>query len=309
MPTNSHPAYLALAESGQISQRASIAANSLAACQLCPRQCKTNRLHDALGECGTGLQARVASYGPHLGEEDCLRGWRGSGTIFFTGCNLHCVFCQNWDISHECEGRIVSPQQLAAIMLDLQAMGCHNINWVTPTHVVPQALEALAIAVEKGLRLPIVYNTGGYDSVHTLRWLDGIVDIYMPDFKFWNPATSARLMRARNYPAVARRAIREMHRQVGDLVCDTQGLARRGLLVRHLVMPNDLAGTYQIANWLAQELSPDTFINVMGQYHPAGAVAQAASAARYPDLARSITVAELRAALRLARAAGLHRFA
>jgi putative pyruvate formate lyase activating enzyme len=244
----------------------------------------------------------VASYGPHHGEEDCLRGWGGSGTIFFAGCNLLCVFCQNWETSHECEGEIAAPEQLADMMLQLQAHGCHNINWVTPTHVVPQALEALAIAAERGLRLPIVYNTSGYDSVKTLRLLDSVVDIYMPDFKFWDPEISERFLHARDYPEAARRAIREMHRQVGVLQLDADGLARRGVLVRHLVMPNELAGTRPTAEWLARELSPETYINIMAQYHPAG------EACRHADIARPITPAEFCRADQAARTAGLQRF-
>jgi putative pyruvate formate lyase activating enzyme len=308
MTTPAYPAYLALAQSGELKQRAQTALEGLANCRGCPRRCQVDRAQDQKGICRIGRQARVASYGPHLGEEDCLRGWRGSGTVFFSGCNLLCVFCQNWDISHDCEGALVTAPQLAGFMLELQAQGCHNINWVTPSHVVPQALEALVLAAEHGLRLPIVYNSGGYDALETLRLLDGVVDIYMPDFKFWDPAVGARLARAPDYPEAARQALREMHRQVGVLALDERGLARRGVLVRHLVMPNGAAGTAQVAKWLAQELSPDTYINVMAQYRPAGGVLCAEPADRYGDLARAITTAEFRAALAEARAAGLHRF-
>jgi putative pyruvate formate lyase activating enzyme len=255
-----------------------------------------------------GRQARVSSCFPHHGEENCLRGWQGSGTIFFSGCNLLCVFCQNWEISHELEGRDVSPQQLAEMMLALAAAGCHNINWVTPTHVVPQALAALALAAEQGLRLPIVYNSGGYDLLETLRLLDGVVDIYMPDFKLWDPDVAERLLKARDYPEVARRALTEMHRQVGVLQLDEHGLARRGLLVRHLVMPNGLAGTGEIARWLAETLSPDTYVNVMAQYHAAGAVGGANETGRFADIARLITAAEFRTAVAEARRSGLRRF-
>lgn len=288
-------------DNGELHRRVADAVASLACCRLCPRTCQANRLHDQLGTCHIGRYARVASYGPHHGEEDCLRGWGGSGTIFFAGCNLLCAFCQNWETSHECEGEIAAPEQLADMMLQLQAHGCHNINWVTPTHVVPQALEALAIAAERGLRLPIVYNTSGYDSVETLWLLDGVVDIYMPDFKFWDPETSERFLHARDYPEVARRALREMHRQVGILQLDAGGLARRGVLVRHLVMPNNLAGTRPIAEWLAHELSPETYINIMAQYRPAG------EACCHADIARSITPAESRRADQAARTAGLQR--
>ncbi len=309
MPAGStYPAYVELLRTGELHRRAQTAIDSLRSCHLCPRHCQANRQEDELGTCRIGRSALVASYGAHHGEEDCLRGSRGSGTIFFSGCNLLCVFCQNWDISHDRQGVTVSAEHLAEMMLELQAQGCHNINWVTPTHVVPQALAALAIAAERGLRLPIVYNTGGYDSVETLHWLDGVVDVYMPDFKFWEPDAAERLAKARDYPEVARAAIQEMHRQVGVLQLDENvlaplraGLARRGVLVRHLVMPNDLAGTGKVARWLARELSPDTYINVMAQYHPAG------DALGQDNIGRPITVAEFRTALHEARHAGLHR--
>jgi putative pyruvate formate lyase activating enzyme len=303
-----YPAYLALGRKGELNQRALSAVAGLVQCQLCPRKCSVNRCSDQLGFCRIGRQARVASYGPHLGEEDCLRGWRGSGTIFFSGCNLGCAFCQNWDISHENAGGLVSPREVADMMLELQRQGCHNINWVTPTHVLPQALEALVLAVEDGLRLPIVYNSGGYDSVESLRLLDGVVDVYMPDFKFWDEDVAERMARARDYPEVARQAIQEMHRQVGDLAMDERGLARRGLLVRHLVMPDDRASTRQVARWLAKEISPDTYINVMAQYHPEGEARARGPGNRYADIARPITNEEFRAALLAARAAGLRRF-
>lgn len=273
----------------------------LAPCRVCPHHCKVNRLRDETGRCGIGRFARVASYGPHHGEEDCLRGWGGSGTIFFSGCNLRCVFCQNWDISHEITGELVTAERLAEMMLELQELGCHNINWVTPSHVVPQCVEALVLARERGLRLPVVYNSGGYDAVETLQRLEGLVDIYMPDFKFWDAAVAARFTNAHDYPEVARAALREMHRQVGVLQLDRNGLARRGLLVRHLVMPHNLAGTAEIAHWLATELSPDTYCNVMAQYHPAG------EAFRFPELSRRITAAEFSEAVQAARRAGLHR--
>jgi putative pyruvate formate lyase activating enzyme len=303
-----YPAYLNLVESGELRRRATQAVAALAICHGCPRHCGADRLHDQTGTCRTGRHARVASYSPHHGEEDCLRGWRGSGTIFFSGCNLLCAFCQNWEISHECDGYTVTPERLAEMMLELQAAGCHNINWVTPSHVVPQAIEALAIAAERGLRLPIVYNTSAYDSLESLRLLDGVVDIYMPDFKFWNPDVAFRLTKARDYPEVGRRTIKEMHRQVGVLTLDERGLAVRGVLVRHLVMPNDLAGTREISRWLVTGLSPDTYVNVMAQYHPAGDVLDPAKAGRYTAIARAIGAEEFRTAMNDARAAGLYRF-
>lgn len=301
-----YPAYLALARSGVLQRRAAAAVAALARCRCCPRACAVDRLHDQTGVCGVGRLARVASHFPHFGEEDCLRGWCGSGTIFFSGCNLRCVFCQNFDISHHGVGAAVSAARLAEMMLELQAAGCHNLNWVTPSHVVPQALEALALAVEAGLRLPVVYNSSGYDSLETLRWLDGVVDIYLPDFKFWEPDVAGRLAHARDYPDAARAALREMHRQVGDLVFDDAGLARRGLLVRHLVMPGGLAGTRPFAEWLVREVSPGTLVNVMEQYHPAGAVLE--TPGRFPDLARRVSPEECRIARAEARAAGLRRF-
>lgn len=307
-PSTTFPAYLALAGSGELRRRATAAVEGLARCHFCPRDCAADRARNHAGQCQGRRHAQVASHAPHHGEEDCLRGWRGSGTIFFSGCNLGCVFCQNWEISHDCEGEVAPAERLAEMMLELQAAGCHNINWVTPSHVVPQALEALVFAAERGLRLPIVYNTGAYDSMECLRLLDGVVDIYMPDFKFWDPAMAGWLAKARDYPEVARRVIREMHRQVGDLVLDDDGLARRGLLVRHLVMPDGLAGTADIASWLAAEVSPDTYINLMAQYHPAGAVAQPDPARQYCELRRGITAEEFRAAMDSARAAGLRRF-
>jgi len=248
----------------------------------------------------------VASAFPHHGEEDCLRGWRGSGTIFFSWCNLRCIFCQNWDISWQGEGRPMSAGAIASIMLDLERQGCHNINFVTPEHVVPQVLEAIYLAARRGLRLPIVYNTSGYDSLQSLELLDGVVDIYMPDFKFWEPGTGDRLAVAPDYPEAARLALREMHRQVGDLVFDEQGVAQRGVLVRHLVMPASVDDTRRIMRFLAEEISPDTFVNLMAQYHPAGLVL--ARPGRFPELARRLRGRELDDAWRAAREAGLHRF-
>jgi putative pyruvate formate lyase activating enzyme len=232
--------------------------------------------------CKTGTHAWVSSYTPHYGEEDPLVGTNGSGTIFFTHCNLLCVFCQNFDISHEGIGQEVSAEQLAAIMVDLQRMGCHNINFVTPSHVVWQILEALAIAAENGLRVPLVYNSGGYDRVETLKLLEGVFDIYMPDFKFWDPRVAEETCNAPDYPKVARNALREMHRQVGDLVIDGRGIARRGLLVRHLVLPGGLAGTREIMRFIAHDISTDTYVNIMTQYRPCGRAAEVRELAAYP---------------------------
>ncbi|MFB3815387.1 MAG: radical SAM protein [Terriglobales bacterium] len=274
----------------------------LSDCALCPRACHADRVQGRGTVCRTGRLAVVSSAFAHFGEEDCLRGTRGSGTIFFGWCNLRCAFCQNWELSAEGEGTEVTAGQLAELMLQLQARGCHNINFVSPSHVVAQILEALVIAVERGLRLRLVYNTGGYDTLHALALLDGVVDIYMPDFKFWDPAYAKRYAKAADYPEVARQAIREMHRQVGPLVLDDHGIAQRGVLLRHLVMPEGAAGTRDIMQWLAREVSPDTYVNLMAQYHPAG------RASDFPELSRRISQSEFLRAFEDARAAGLHRF-
>jgi putative pyruvate formate lyase activating enzyme len=298
------PAYLALHRNGELARRALDAVAGLAHCLACPRDCGVDRLAGKTAVCKIGRHARVSSCGAHRGEEDCLRGWNGSGTIFFSMCNLRCVFCQNHDISQAGEGAEVTPEGLAAMMLDLQRRGCHNINFVTPEHVVPQILEALPIAVEAGLRLPLIYNTSAYDSLESLRFMDGIVDIYMPDFKIWDPAAALLYLKARDYPEAARRAIREMHRQVGALKLDEDGLAKRGVLVRHLVMPGGIAGTGSIMDFLSREISPDTYVNVMDQYRPAWRV----SAEKYAPIARRISFGEYEEALAAARRAGLHRF-
>jgi putative pyruvate formate lyase activating enzyme len=252
------PGYLHLYESGELTVRIEKSPAVLEECRLCPRRCKVNRLADQKGVCKTGWLAMVASYAPHFGEEAVLVGESGSGTIFFSHCNLGCVFCQNYSISHLGEGNEVASDRLAAMMIGLQEMGCHNINFVTPSHVVAQILEALPEAIAKGLRVPLVYNSSGYDSVETLALLDGVVDIYMPDFKFWDRESSLRLAGALDYPERARAAITEMHRQVGDLIIDKRGIARRGLLVRHLVMPAGLAETRSILEFLADKISADT---------------------------------------------------
>ncbi len=289
----------------ELRARAERAVAGLADCRACPRDCGVDRLADKWSACKTGRYAVVSSCFPHLGEEDCLRGWNGSGTIFFAHCNLRCVFCQNWDISQGVRpgstGRGARPSQIAGMMLQLQARGCHNINFVTPEHVVPQVLEALVEAVEDGLTLPLVYNTSAYDALESLRLLDGIVDIYMPDFKLWSREPSRRYLKAENYPQVARKAICEMHRQVGDLVIGADGLARRGVLIRHLVMPGCLDETQAILGWVATQLGPNTYVNLMDQYHPAGAV----STVRYPELNRRVPSDEMAEAQRIAHRHGL----
>jgi len=297
------PAYLRLFESGELKRRVERALALLQSCTACPRNCRVDRLADKFAVCRTGRYAIVSSYGPHHGEEDCLRGWRGSGTIFMSGCNLRCVFCQNFDISWQLRGAVTPPEKLAQMMLELQEQGCHNSNFVTPEHVVPQIIEALPLAIEGGLHLPIVYNTGAYDSMESLELTDGVVDIYMPDFKYWDSEMARKYSKAPDYPEVARRAIKEMYRQVGDLVMDENGLAKRGLLIRHLVMPADIAGTREVTRWIARELSPTTYVNLMPQYYPAGKV----SRNEYTEINRRITLSEYERALDEAWGAGLKR--
>ena len=271
-------------------------------CVVCPRGCKVDRRADVAGLCAVGRHAVVASYFPHFGEEDCLRGRRGSGTIFFSGCNLRCVFCQNHDISWQPRGEVVTPERLAEMMTELQAMGCHDINWVTPEHVVPQILEALPLAFARGLELPIVYNTSAYDSLDSLRLLDGIVDVYMPDFKLWTSEMARRYLKRADYPDVARETIVEMHRQVGDLVLDEHGMARRGLILRHLIMPGLLGETEAILRFAAAELGTGTYVNLMAQYYVSGKVGQNG---QYSEIARGIYREEYEQALALARQLGL----
>lgn len=298
------PAYLALHRSGELPERARRAVGLLdAPCRVCPRGCKVDRLDDERALCRVGRRAIVASYFPHHGEEDPLRGWNGSGTIFFAGCNLRCVFCQNFDISWRVYGEEVDALRLAEMMLELQARGCHNVNWVTPEHVVPQILEALPIAVEAGLRIPIVYNTSSYDSMDSLELLDGVVDVYMPDFKLWTAAAARRYLRRPDYPEVARRTIAEMHRQVGPLELDERGLAVRGVLLRHLVMPGMLEETEAILRWVAEELGTDTYLNLMAQYRPEGLVPKG----DYPEIDRRPTRNEYVRALEIADALGFGR--
>lgn len=268
-------------------------------CTLCPRNCNVDRTAGELGFCRTDDRLHIASWSPHFGEEAPLVGRHGSGTIFFTYCNLGCLFCQNWTISHLGEGSPLSFESLAGIMLTLQKQGCHNINYVTPTHQVPMILRSLEIAIDKGLKVPIVYNCGGYESIETLKLLEGVIDIYMPDFKYSDPEPAEKYSKAKDYPSVAKAAIKEMHRQVGDLVMDEDGIALRGLLVRHLVLPDGSAGTEKIAEFLANEISLDTYMNIMAQYYPC-------YKAGYP-IDRRITASEYETAVKAARRAGLKR--
>jgi putative pyruvate formate lyase activating enzyme len=300
-----NPAYLSLTDS-EWQERIEAAWELLRnPCRVCPRYCKvdrTDRDSPRVGFCRVKDRAVVFSFHAHHGEENPLRGWRGSGTIFFSSCNLSCLFCQNWEISQARQGRAVSEEELAVMMLALQGQGCHNINLVSPSIYVPQIIKAAHLAWQNGLRLPFVYNTGAYDSPESLRLLDGIIDIYMPDAKYSDDRVAGKLSLVRDYWQVARAAIKEMHRQVGDLVISPEGLAVRGVLVRHLVLPEGLAGTREVARFLAREVSPNTYINVMGQYRPDNRAWQ------HPQLSRPITRSELVEAVRIAREEGLSRF-
>lgn len=299
--TASYPSYLTLYHGGVLKRRAAEAWERLAGCRLCPRSCGVNRLAGETGICRTADKAWVSACHPHFGEEAPLTGKHGSGTIFFTHCNLLCIFCQNYYISHYGKGVPVSDEQLAEAMMLLQQRGCHNINLVTPTHVIPQVLQALIIAIEQGLRLPLVYNSAGYDLPVSLQLLDGVVDIYLPDFKFWNPEHALLACSAPDYPATAREAIKEMHRQVGDLVINDEGLAVRGLLLRHLVLPEGWAGTRPVMKFVAQELSPDTYVNIMGQYRPCY------KAHRVKALAKDLAPAEYHNAVKDTMEQGIYR--
>ena len=296
------PAYLDLLDSGELAKREELAFRHLENCDLCARYCRVNRCETTKGAvCRTGKQAVVYSFGPHHGEEKPLRGWNGSGTIFFSWCNLRCVFCQNWEISHKGFGREVGLAELAEMMLSLQAQGCHNINLVSPSHVVAQIIGAVRRAAERGLHLPLVYNTGGYDSPEALELLDGIIDIYMPDVKYGDSAIALKYSKAPNYVEVSQAAVRAMHRQVGDLVLDERGIAQRGLLVRHLVLPENLSRTDRVLAFLSTEISTNTYLNLMDQYRPCY------RAEVYPPLDRRITQEEYRDALKLAEQYGLER--
>jgi putative pyruvate formate lyase activating enzyme len=297
----SRPAYIALHDSRELTVRARQLQALLRDCTLCPRCCHANRLQGEIGKCRSTAEVIISSAGPHFGEEPELVGLGGSGTIFFTNCNLWCLFCQNYEISHLKMGLALSTAELAKRMLFLQSRGCHNINLVTPTHFVPQIVEALCLAAEWGLQIPLVYNCGGYESVETLRLLDGIIDIYMPDVKYSNDDYARRYSGVKDYWERVRPAVKEMHRQVGELKVNHWGIAERGLLIRHLVLPNDLAGSEAILRFIAAEISPDSYVNIMDQYHPAF------KAHRLPELARRISLVEYHRVIQLARELGLHR--
>jgi len=293
--------YIETYKRGDLAKRIEKAYETLKECRICPWECGVNRLSGEVGVCKTGELPLISNYMPHFGEEAPLVGINGSGAIFITYCNLKCVFCQTFEISHLGEGMEVSLEKFAEIMFSLQESGCHNINFITPSHVVPQILGALPIAIEKGLNIPLVYNTGGYDSVDTLKLLEGVFDIYMPDFKFWDEGVAERLSKVKDYPQVAKAAIHEMYRQVGDLKMDERGIAYRGLLVRHLIMPQGLAGTREIMKFLATEISPNTYVNVMGHYRPCG------EADKYLPLNQNLTQEEYEEAIKITRKEGITR--
>jgi len=295
-------AYIKTHKSGELIQKIETARRLLSPCTVCPRKCGIDRLNGETGFCMTGKSAMVCSFHAHFGEEAPLVGTRGSGTIFFTYCNLLCSFCQNFEISHEGEGQIVSDRQIARMMMMLQKEGCHNINLVTPSHVVPQILAALPYAIESGLSVPLVYNTGAYDRLETLKLLEGVFDIYMPDFKFMDAEIAEATCMAGDYSIIAMSALKEMHRQVGDLVMDESGIAKRGLLLRHLVLPENLAGTKEVMRFIVREISPETYVNIMPQYRPCG------NAHKTPGLRRRITEKEFETAMDAAKEEGILRF-
>ena len=295
------PSYISLYESGELQERIAELEQMLQPCHLCPRRCLVERKDSKVGVCQALSELVVSSAFPHFGEEPPLVGFHGSGTIFLSHCNLRCVFCQNYEISHLGEGGQVSTEQLAAMMIQLQQFGCHNINFVTPTHYTPQIIAALPKAIELGLEIPLVYNCGGYESVETLRLLEGIIDIYMPDFKYSDAAAARRYSNAPDYFEIAKAAVAEMHRQVGVLQLNEQGIAVRGLLIRHLVMPNQVVGSKEILQFIAQQLSPDSYVNIMDQYRPCY------KAVHFPEINRRITQKEYDEVIRWALDAGLHR--
>jgi putative pyruvate formate lyase activating enzyme len=295
------PPYIELSERNRLKQRIRSLNEMLSECRLCPRHCEVNRTEGELGYCRAGSELMISSVFPHFGEEAPLVGYRGSGTIFLTHCNLRCVFCQNYDISHLGRGEKASPSQLASSMMKLQELGCHNINFVTPTHYVPQIVASLPEAIELGLRLPLVYNCSGYESLEVIKLLDGIIDIYMPDVKYAGEEPAKKFSNAPDYPNVLKEVLKEMHRQVGDLQMDENGIAQRGLLIRHLVMPGNVGDTEDLMQFIAREISRDSYVNVMQQYRPEY------KSRDYPELSRRITYGEYVDAVKVARRCGLHR--
>lgn len=295
------PAYLKTHRAGLLEDKIAKAQRLLESCSVCPRDCKVNRKKGETGFCRAGFLPKISSSSPHFGEEQPLVGIHGSGTIFLTHCNLGCLFCQNYSISHLDEGEEISIEQLSRMMVTMQSLSCHNINFVSPTHYVPQILAALPYAIALGLSVPLVYNTGSYDSVETLELLDGIFDIYMPDFKYSTEEVAEEYSQARDYPRVAKQAIKEMFRQVGDLVLDDRGIALRGLLIRHLVLPSGLAGTQDVMQFLSQDISKNTYVNIMAQYYPCGDIPPGS------PLSRRISKLEYLQAVEIAKKEGITR--
>ena len=293
--------YISLFEKGELDQRVQLLQEFLKECRLCPRGCRINRLNGEIGYCGAGSELMISSAFPHFGEEPPLVGHHGSGTIFLTHCNLRCIFCQNYDISHQGRGEHITASDMARVMVKLQEMGCHNINFVTPTHYAPQIVASLSKAVEMGLRLPIVYNCSGYESIEVIQLLEGIVDVYMPDVKYMDERHSKRFSNAPDYPEVIKKVLKEMHRQVGDLTTDSKGIAERGLLIRHLVMPGDVASSEAVLKFIAEEISVYSYVNVMAQYRPEY------RADEYPEISRRITHKEFLEAIQLAKGFRLYR--
>jgi putative pyruvate formate lyase activating enzyme len=295
------PSYITLHEKGELRQRIKLLQEFLKECRLCPRECRVNRLDGEVGVCQAGSELMVSSAFPHFGEEPPLVGYQGSGTIFLTHCNLRCIFCQNYDISHLGGGERITSSDMARNMIRLQEMDCHNINFVTPTHYAPQIVGSLPEAIEKGLRLPIVYNCSGYESMEVIRLLEGIVDIYMPDVKYLDEKHSKRFSNAPDYPEVIKKILKEMHRQVGDLTTNAKGIAERGLLIRHLVMPNEVASSEAVLKFIAEEISVHSYVNIMDQYRPEY------RAHEYPEINRRITHKEYMEAIQWAKLYQLYR--
>ena len=295
------PSYMTLFEKGELNLKIQLLKEFLEECRLCPRECRVNRLHGEVGYCGAPSELMVSSAFPHFGEEPPLVGHGGSGTIFLTHCNLRCVFCQNYDISHMGKGEPITSSEMARAMVRLQEMGCHNINFVTPTHYAPQIVASLPEAIEMGLRLPLVYNCSGYESMEVIRLLEGVIDIYMPDAKYMDERSSKQLSNAPDYPEVIKKVLMEMHRQVGDLKTNSKGIAERGLLIRHLVMPGGVASSEAILKFIAEEISPHSYVNIMDQYRPEY------RAYEHPEISRRITRKEYLEAIQIAKGFHLYR--
>jgi putative pyruvate formate lyase activating enzyme len=295
------PSYVGLYEKGELSQRIELLKEFLKECRLCPRECRVDRLNGEMGVCQAGSELMVSSAFPHFGEEPPLVGYHGSGTIFLTHCNLRCIFCQNYDISHLGNGERMTSSNMAHVMVRLQEMGCHNINFVTPTHYTPQIVASLPEAIEKGLRLPIVYNCSGYESIEVIRLLEGVVDIYMPDIKYMDKKYSKQFSNAPDYPEVIKKVLKEMHCQVGDLTINSRGIAERGLLIRHLVMPNGVASSEAVLRFVAEEISAHSYVNIMDQYRPEY------RAQEYPEINRRATHKEYTEAIQWAKGYELYR--